>query len=608
MKNKKKYPVYFYFVALIIPIILLGMIEVGLQFANYGNDYSTFIKINDQYQDFLFFNPKLPQKYFPKNQVTPSVIPDGFLERKPENCFRVFVLGESSVAGFPYPPNASFPRYLKRKLELLHPEKFIEVINLGVSAINTNFIRERIDDIIEQNPDLILIYTGHNEYYGVTGVPETSKIFRDFFSKIKNLRIYQLVDNVISKVVNLVIPSDENGKTLMALMVRNKLVEYKSPVYRSGLRQFENNLSEIIGKFSMAKIPVIISTLISNDMISPLENSTKKGKAEKFYKKANLSFKQSQFDTCKYYYALAKRFDALRFRAPEEMNTIIKKFENTKNAGVIDAEMFFRQLNGKEILVKDFFVDHLHLSIQSHKILANLFLERIYRMGILTKSERAEHSEVKIERLLQENIPLTKVDSSFSDYSLFILMNTYPFTKNQNALKLINKIQPEGISDLLALDLIRGKISWEQAHVTAANHFYKQQNYFLFYREMDAMIEDKPFEKENYYNAVNLLNAAEQDYLSLPILKKLDHRFPDGFSSKKLGDLFYRNNQHGEAIKYFNKAKDFLPNDPELFFKISGAYFFVKDTINALSNIKRCIELKPDYPNAEKIYNMLIKK
>jgi tetratricopeptide (TPR) repeat protein len=605
LKNKKKYPVYFYFIALIIPIILLGMIEVGLQFANYGNDYSTFIKLKDNYQDFLFFNPKLPQKYFPKNQVIPSVIPDGFLENKPENCFRVFVLGESSVAGFPYPPNASFPRYLKRKLELLHPEKFIEVVNLGVSAINTNFIRERIDDIIEQKPDLILIYTGHNEYYGVTGVSETSGIFRDFFANIKNLRMYQLVDNLISEVVNLVSPTDESSKTLMALMVKDKLVEYKSDIYRLGLRQFEDNLNEIIGKFNDAKIPVFVSTLISNDMISPLENSSKTGKAEKFFQKANYYFQQGHFNTAKYYYLLAKRFDELRFRAPEEMNTIIK---NTNSTSVIDAEKYFRQLSGKNILVKDFFVDHLHLNIESNKILADLFLEKIYEKGILRKTKRIESAQTNIDKLLALNMPLTRVDSSYSDYSLFILINSYPFTKNRNAFMLINNIVPKNFSDSLALDLVRRKISWEQAHIVAANYFYKHGKYFSFYREMDAMIEDKPFEKENYYNSVNMLLVANQDYLAFPILKKLDHRFPDSFSSKKLGELYYRNNQHKEAIKYFERAEIFQPNDPEVFFRLSGSYFFMKDTLNAIKNIKRCIELKPDYPNAERIYNMLVKK
>ena len=97
-------------------------------------------------------------------------MPDGFDIQKKNNAFRIFVLGESTAAGWPYVPNASFPRHIKRKLELLYPENTIEVINCGISAINTYTIRDIVPGIVEQQPDLILIYTGHNEYYGAFGV------------------------------------------------------------------------------------------------------------------------------------------------------------------------------------------------------------------------------------------------------------------------------------------------------------------------------------------------------------------------------------------------------------------------------------------------------
>ena len=50
------------------------------------------------------------------------------------------------------------------------PDKTVEVINLGISAVNSYTLFDQVDEIIEQKPDAILIYAGHNEFYGALGV------------------------------------------------------------------------------------------------------------------------------------------------------------------------------------------------------------------------------------------------------------------------------------------------------------------------------------------------------------------------------------------------------------------------------------------------------
>src|SRR5262245_30120026 len=47
---------------------------------------------------------------------------------KPANGFRVFVLGESSVLGVPYPPEYSFPGFLRQRLTAMLPQRRVEVI------------------------------------------------------------------------------------------------------------------------------------------------------------------------------------------------------------------------------------------------------------------------------------------------------------------------------------------------------------------------------------------------------------------------------------------------------------------------------------------------
>lgn len=239
----------------LIPVLLIIISETGLRFFNYGKNYTTFVEISDQFKDILFFNPKLPQKFFSSSVPVPSVIPDGFDKIKKENTFRIFVLGESSAAGFPYPPNASFPRFLKRKLQMIYPANKIEVINLGVSAVNSIFIRDILDDVIEQKPDLILFYAGHNEYYGAYGaasndLSSASPFFARLSLSLKDYKVYQFLINSIDWIKSLLSSEHEkqNSKTLMASMAGEKLVEKDSELFNDGIDQFSENFEYILNE------------------------------------------------------------------------------------------------------------------------------------------------------------------------------------------------------------------------------------------------------------------------------------------------------------------------------------------------------------------------
>lgn len=97
----KKYPFWFYFAAAFLPFIFLLLIEAGLRIFNYGDDYKVFDKVYSSYSDLLFLNSDVARKYFVNLKNPPTAIADGFSEQKKENTYRIFVLGESSAAGWP---------------------------------------------------------------------------------------------------------------------------------------------------------------------------------------------------------------------------------------------------------------------------------------------------------------------------------------------------------------------------------------------------------------------------------------------------------------------------------------------------------------------------
>lgn len=112
--SSKKNPKWFYLISVLIPIMFFILLEVGLVLSEYGNDLSTFKPLSEKFPELLVFNPNYPQIFFNTTTTVPSVIPDPFDKIKDENSFRVFVLGGSTTAGYPFSYNASFSRYKKK--------------------------------------------------------------------------------------------------------------------------------------------------------------------------------------------------------------------------------------------------------------------------------------------------------------------------------------------------------------------------------------------------------------------------------------------------------------------------------------------------------------
>ncbi|MFO7524923.1 MAG: hypothetical protein R6W68_05680, partial [Ignavibacteriaceae bacterium] len=272
--SNKKPPKWFYLILVLIPVIFFVLMEISLRIFNYGIDYTQFKVVSNYYPDKLFLNPDIPYKYFFNIKQAPSVLPDGFDKIKKDNAFRVFVLGGSSAAGWPYVPNASFSRHLKRRLELLYPQNTIEVINCGISAINSYTLRDFVPGIIEQDPDLILIYAGHNEYYGALGAGSSvflgnSRFIVNTFIWLHKFKTTLLIRDGIDWIYKLIYSNEDvieqkSDGTLMSQMIGESLIEFDSEVYWNGIDQFKGNLKDILKMFADENIPLIIGTLTVN--------------------------------------------------------------------------------------------------------------------------------------------------------------------------------------------------------------------------------------------------------------------------------------------------------------------------------------------------------
>src|SRR3972149_4285294 len=257
--------IIFSFVLVTMSIASLLIVEVVLRLINYGDDLNLFITHPvKEYEEYKVVNPKISKKYFDKFQHSGS-LHDMFRIEKPENGFRIFVMGSSTVVGFPYEENLAFSKILYERLQDSYPDRYIEVINTAMTAINSYTLLDYIDDILKEEPDAILFYEGHNEFYGAFGIgssekPYGSRTLTFLHLDLLSLRIYQLLRNTINKISQSAAskkPEEFVKGTLMKLIVENKQIAYKSDEYTAGMEAFRSNMESLLSKTGKKMYPCL---------------------------------------------------------------------------------------------------------------------------------------------------------------------------------------------------------------------------------------------------------------------------------------------------------------------------------------------------------------
>ena len=87
-----------------------------------------------------------------------------FAAEKPAGGLRIFGLGGSTTAGRPYDSKVAFPRWIELYLEAMDPGRPYEVVNAGAISYASYRIVVLMKELVRYEPDLFVIYTGHNEF------------------------------------------------------------------------------------------------------------------------------------------------------------------------------------------------------------------------------------------------------------------------------------------------------------------------------------------------------------------------------------------------------------------------------------------------------------
>ncbi len=391
--------------AVSISLLPFVLFESTLRLCGYGYDTQLIATVPEVATPTTFqFNAAAGRAYY-SGQSLSGPEPRHFNIPKHEGVFRIAVVGGSTVAGFPYPFELSLPRQLEVILGLQLPDRRFEVLNAGITSINSFSEVDIVRQLSRSEPDLIVVHSGHNEFYGPGGSASTSNnltpALYPFMQALRRQRSFQLVCSLASP---------QSTSHLIETLPADVSIPLGGEVYKATQDRYRNNLRKIVELAERANVPIMLSTvpanlrdlsplqpdsiaelteLESNDRDLKLKLAMKHISYKQFdaalealrqaeqidprhpllvYRQAQCLEMLNDFGKAAKAYARAADLDGCRFRAPSSFAEIVQDVASSRPRGVYfcDVKSHFGSVSQYAAPGNDLFLEHVHYNLEGH--------------------------------------------------------------------------------------------------------------------------------------------------------------------------------------------------------------------------------------------------
>lgn len=583
------------------PLLILLSLELGLRLVGFGGSHPLFIDAPDM-PGYRLANPQVIQRYYPRAPGL-RIETIHFKKKRPLHGYRIVVQGGSTAAGFPYGRWGGLAGMLGDRLEVAFPDREIEVISTAMAAVNSYTLLDFVDEIIEIEPNAVLIYAGHNEYLGIMGVGSalSSARFRRLtllHLELRKLRIYQWMQWLISVGRASLVAADENAgegrDLLLARAASGARISFGSDAYRQGVLQLEANLRRILQKYRRAGIPVYLGTLASNEkdqkpFSSEISDRVDRDRWEQIWQTHRRARRAGDIDSARdalsrllelddgaadVWYALgqleqeagedraareayrnAKDRDRLRLRAPEAFNRLIRQLAESYDATLVDVQQHLADASPHGIVGDELLLEYVHPNAEGYFLLADAYYEALKQNGEIGDWSRAP-SRARAER----DMPITVLDRILADRTIGELQGTHPFSETRREIRFPT---PSNEIERLAERRHRGELD--------------------FLGSMDGLLQiyRRAGRKEE---AIVIARMAAQAYPTL--------RAPN-FSA---GMLYMESKQFARARRYLERSLLAEPDDAATLQALIRANLALDDEPRARAHLAHLKKIAPDHP------------
>lgn len=363
---------------LALAALLLAGFEFGLRLAGFGHSPHFFRKAQTAGGETVWRENRGFTAPFFGEALVRRPQPVRLPLTKAPGTYRLFVLGSSAAMGDPEPA-FSLARVLEVQLRHAHPQVRFEVVNAAVTAINSHLVRGIAADCARLEPDLFIVYEGHNEVIGPFG---PAGVFAPFLRGEAAVRaLVWLKGTRTAQLAARLGPGNGAQENWGGMeMFLQQQIRADDPRLASVRDHFRANLAAIARTAHAAGATTLLCTTAANQRDFPPFLSAD-GEAERAYHEGRRELQAGHFRDARRLFRRALDLDTLRFRADSALNDLIYGFAESGPPGleVVDVANALAQRSPDNILGDEFLYEHVHLTLRGTHEAALALLPAITR-------------------------------------------------------------------------------------------------------------------------------------------------------------------------------------------------------------------------------------
>ena len=351
-----------------------------------------------------------------------------FPVEKADSAFRIFAVGGSTTYGRPYDDRASFAGWLREMLPAADPSRSWETINAGGISYASYRVALLMEKLARYEPDLFLIYTGHNEFLErrtYEGALEVPRIVTRLGGLAARSRLFAVGQHLIEDVTEASrrraeLPAEVD--TMLEHSVGPEDYVRDDGQRRLTIEHFRFNLNRMIDIARSADAQVVLIKPESNlRSCSPFKSQHDEGlapeqleefrrllheaeqaveplaalerldaavaldprHAEARYRRGRALFSLGRFDEARGEFRRAIEEDVCPLRAGEAIRDEVARIASQRDVPLVDLGDRIRSASAGETPGEEVFLDHVHMNAEGYRMVAEAVLESLVRVHIV---------------------------------------------------------------------------------------------------------------------------------------------------------------------------------------------------------------------------------
>ena len=483
-------------------LLVVGLAEAVLQVSGFGREYDFVLEgderhpgkacLNSQYIALHYFR-HLPVN-LPGLMTSDPWFPDTeFAIHKAPGVYRIVFLGASTTRGFPFEGRTiNYARFLDLILRDVLPGRKVEVINAGYDALSSFGVLDLARSLVPYSPDLVVIYTGHNEFIGHFGVNSTVNLGQnrwvtDLVMRLHNSRLFLAGELIALQFQSAGRPGARaDGRVnLFREMLSRKRLTWDAALHARALKNYRENLKKLVQLGREQGAGVVLMTPVSNlrdfpplrsqipdDLSETLRRALKKhleaGRRAvsrqdwPLARQALVSALSLAPDHALAHFLLgrvlehdgrkglasgeyrrARDEDRVHLRACSEMQEAVRQIGREAGALVLDLDRRFERNFDEGWTGSRVFLEHVHPNINGHLLMADALAHFLARASRLAPESQWDFSRLKPARDYVRATGYNEAQFFQARYTIGRLLLDFPFYQCEAGLALLKEVGRE---------------------------------------------------------------------------------------------------------------------------------------------------------------------